>query len=240
MTPDPSMHPAEEELQRYADGELTSADGALRTHVEQCAQCQAHVERIRRVTAALALSSTPPPARPLPLQHSGLPSPAGVKERGRRWRRAAIPLALLAAAAALLVVFNRRRETPREDSLIPPAPIARVDSPTTLVKVDTPRSRNAPDANVGFGPRTGRVIVERTLYAASSARIDSLARAAGRDTSVVVRIAYDTASVSTRALADSIASVLQTSGIASARIRREPAASGATGVRIRVARSGSK
>ncbi len=54
-------HPALEELQRCADGELDPAgDAGLVAHVQACAACRAEIEQLRRVTAALCLASAPP------------------------------------------------------------------------------------------------------------------------------------------------------------------------------------
>jgi hypothetical protein len=54
-------HPEPDELQRCVDGELDpERDAALVAHVESCAACRAEVQQIRRVTAALCLTSEPP------------------------------------------------------------------------------------------------------------------------------------------------------------------------------------
>src|SRR5919199_719272 len=59
MTAD--QHPAPDDLQRCADGDLEPArDAALVAHVESCATCRSEIEEMRRVTALLSLSSAPP------------------------------------------------------------------------------------------------------------------------------------------------------------------------------------
>src|ERR671926_1079797 len=60
MTAD--QHPGPDDLQRCADGDIDPAhDAALVAHVESCATCRSEIEAMRRVTALLSLSSTPPP-----------------------------------------------------------------------------------------------------------------------------------------------------------------------------------
>lgn len=56
-----ARHPSAEDVQRYVDAALDpTRDAALVAHVASCPTCAAEVERLRSVTAALALSSAPP------------------------------------------------------------------------------------------------------------------------------------------------------------------------------------
>jgi anti-sigma factor RsiW len=210
-----SPHPGDDDLQRYADGELTANDAALIAHIEGCAECQSEVERVRRVTAALALTSKAPPARGLPL-----------RARRSSWKDAAVPIALLAAAVIVLFILSRA-ERPAGPGTPP------------VVVIDTP------SPNVAFAPPVGAgsVLAERTLLAWSaigSARVDSLAGIVRRDSAATVVLGFDPAEPGSTALADSAQARLRAAGIAASRIRIAPPVDGAPGVKITVVRTRSR
>ena len=99
----PGNHPDDAALQRVADGETSAADADLVAHVGECAECAGAVERIRRVSAALALSAPVPAAPPLRL---------------RPRRRPALAIAALVAAAIVIAVVLRPGTTPTVDPSI--------------------------------------------------------------------------------------------------------------------------
>jgi hypothetical protein len=58
---DVGQHPTLDDVQRYVDDVLDPArDAGIAVHVTSCPSCRADVERLRAVTAALALASAPP------------------------------------------------------------------------------------------------------------------------------------------------------------------------------------
>jgi hypothetical protein len=163
-------HPEPDDLQRCVDDEIDPArDASLIAHVESCATCRSEIEQMRRVTALLSLSSTPPAdllARIKARRDSGervlLPPVSSVEEQpaavhmpaaapapavGRRsrsnrrsWRWVAGPLGV--AAMLLLAVRLMVQEERLDDRPAPvsaSAPATRAESPAPGPTSEQPR-----------------------------------------------------------------------------------------------------
>ncbi|MGI8619325.1 MAG: hypothetical protein ACR2L6_09600 [Gemmatimonadaceae bacterium] len=104
-------HPADDALQRLADGDVDrDGDASLVAHVDHCPQCRDEIERVRRVTAALSLSSVAPDAvlgkiRQRRAQGSMQPPVRGSSVRSSRRMRFVLPAGL--AAAAIFALFGK-------------------------------------------------------------------------------------------------------------------------------------
>jgi hypothetical protein len=170
VSPPDGRHPDLPALHRYAAGALGAADDALADHVESCPDCAAEVERIRHMTATLALASEPPAdlyERALAVRRAeqGKAAPRGGVRPLRSWRWAAVPAGL--AAAALLGIFGTRLRSvverptgaatsttdpeagPQPGTPRPPAP----DSPRATTPATRPGASPAPGpARPGASP----------------------------------------------------------------------------------------
>lgn len=104
-------HPADEALQRLADGDVDrDGDASLVAHVDHCPQCRDEIERVRRVTAALSLSSVAPDAvlekiRQRRAQGNMQPPVRASSVRSSRRMRFLLPAGL--AAAAIVALFGK-------------------------------------------------------------------------------------------------------------------------------------
>ena len=139
MTDEPrDAHPDEAALQRYADGDLDPArDDRLSAHVEGCAECRAHVARVQRVTAFMALSSKAPDSLRARIESRRAP---------RRRRRVAVAVGSLAAAAVLAVALMRDRPA-RDPAVDATAKDAKSATPTAVVYTATLRDWHQPAAD---------------------------------------------------------------------------------------------
>lgn len=99
-------HPDSAELQLHADGE--SQDERVARHVESCPVCRDEVAGIRRVTAALALGSSPSDSLTARIQSKRADAGRALRAPARRSRSRVFALPLGLAAAAALLVFAPR------------------------------------------------------------------------------------------------------------------------------------
>jgi hypothetical protein len=128
-----SIHPTDQELHEYLDGELDAArDAAVAHHVEQCETCRAAWFRLRQLRQRLAAlpREIEPPADSLrhirqAIVAAGDPVPLPMRAPAPRWRAttlAAAALLLIALSSALTAVLVLRygpaRGVVREDSAV--------------------------------------------------------------------------------------------------------------------------
>lgn len=107
------MHADAAELQAHADGD--AVDERVTVHVASCAECQAEIVAIRRLTAALSLGSNPPDSLTEKIRARRAESSEGapmttLRARGIRRRIFLLPVGLAAAAALALFVPRAWRE----------------------------------------------------------------------------------------------------------------------------------
>lgn len=183
-------HPDSAALQLYADGE--AQDQRIASHVESCAVCRAEVAAVRRVTAALSLSSVPPTSLGTRIQErraAAAAAPVRLRHTHSRVRPFLLPAGLAAAAALVIFLPRAMRE---------PAPNVE------------PSASGAKGAVPG-----GAVLFETLLAEASQSSLDSVVRALG-DSGSVVEIRYvagRAGSARAELLADSVAELLRERGV---------------------------
>ncbi|MEO7646624.1 MAG: hypothetical protein ABIV11_00110 [Gemmatimonadaceae bacterium] len=215
-----STHPDSAELQKYADDEIQ--DDELIMHVESCATCREEIAAVRRVTAALSLTSKSPDSLSARIHsrradHNRVASPVAISRSKSRVRGFILPVGL--AAAAMLVIFAPRAL--REESLD-------VTAPTSGAKGMTPSG----------------AVFETVLSEWSQGSIDSAVQALDAP-GTTVELRYVTGrdeSARAQVLADSIAGFLRDRGVAAHAItvRRDlpqpplqPLRAGAVGISVR-------
>lgn len=140
LEPPVSSHPTDDDLQRVADGDVDAgSDASLLAHVSACPHCRAELERVRRVTAALSLSSVAPDALLEKIRQrqaqEGIASPlpgsrlrSGPRLRSGRRLRMLVPAGLAAAVILALLTESAWRpdSTPGEKSKAADEPPARL------------------------------------------------------------------------------------------------------------------
>ena len=120
-------HPGEEELLRYADGELAARKaGEVRSHLEACWQCRTELDQLQktigecvRYRESMQAYLPVPPARWADLERRFDEMDAAEGGRWRGWLRAGLRWAPAAVAAAVVCgVFYQLRETPRVEAAV--------------------------------------------------------------------------------------------------------------------------
>jgi anti-sigma factor RsiW len=162
------MHPAEQELIAYEDGELgVERHGLVRAHLAECTRCHARVRDLRverlRTTRLLAVVDHAMPAMSVDAVIASARSPA-------RWRpmvAAAITLFLMAAVAAAAVPGSAlRRYLARVSGTAPLAATTRAPSrPARTLAADQDSS------GIGFMPASRIDIVFRAVQTTGTIRI---------------------------------------------------------------------
>jgi Putative zinc-finger len=110
------LHPGDEQLLRYADGELApGGEREVRSHVDSCHQCRLELEAIRRAGTDFAgyhracFPAPPEPWDDIRVRLAQADAPGG---RGRAWFPLSVwrwaPAALALALAAMVVVYQLR------------------------------------------------------------------------------------------------------------------------------------
>lgn len=192
-------HPDSAALQLYADGE--SQDQRVASHVESCAACRAEVAAVRRVTAALSLSSAPPASLSARIQErrAAAAAPVRLRTSHSRARPFLLPVGLAAAAALVIFLPRAMREPP-------------------------PGVEPLPSGSKGVSPG-GAVTFETLLAEANQSSLDSVTRALDDSGSVEIRYVVGRAgSARAELLADSVLELLRERGVERSviTVRREP------------------
>lgn len=167
MSDSREIHPGEQRLQRYADGELLEAEAlTVRRHVDSCARCGARIAEIGRASDAYRgwveelKSADPPPPRPwLDLRPSFESAP-----RPARWRGWAAAAGVAIVAIGGYYRMTRPAPVNAAELLRKAAAVERAANPARRIRVRTAKREVVRPAVLEAGAASGEI---ETLFAAA-------------------------------------------------------------------------